>query len=129
MTMLEAFLSVEKDGELTLDRLSLGTLEEKYLDQLSDYLIKRCGYAQSDEGKFSIRIIDESQDDTGETVFHDWTRRIEIEHADELGSIRPDCFDKVELPIDDPWGNIKNTSHRKAANGFWVANDFIGWTK
>jgi hypothetical protein len=125
--MLEILMSVVQDGKLTLEKMSLGTIEEKYLNELSEYLIKRCGYAEYEEGKFSLHVIEEDRNEAGKTVFKDWVRQIEVVESKEPGSIRPENFDKVDLPIGDPWSNISNDAHRRVANGFWVASNYDGW--
>lgn len=127
--MLEIFLSVTKNGEPTVTEMSLGTIEEKYLERLSEYLIKKCGCSEYAENKFSLRVIDGYQDDTGELVFLDLIKEIEVREAKEPGSIRPENFDKIELPIDDPWGYISSESYNKVANGFWVTKSYDGWNK
>ena len=124
--MLEVFLTVIKNGETTVSEMSLGTIEEKYLNQLSEYLIKRCGCSEYAENSFSLRVIDGYQDDNGELVFLDLEKKIEVREAKEPGAIRPENFDRIELPIDDPWGNISSDQYNRVANGFWVTKTYDG---
>jgi hypothetical protein len=127
--MLEVFLTVIKNGETTVSEMSLGTIEEKYLDQLSEYLIKKCGCSEYAENKFALRVIDGCQDASGELVFLDLEKKIEVREAKELGAIRPENFDRIELPVDDPWGNISSDQYNRVANGFWVTKIYDGWNK
>ena len=122
--LYEIFEHVVKDDEITMERMSFGTIEEKYVDKLSKYLVNECGYNEDEPGKFSLRVVDEEYDDDGKLVLHDWTRYIEIEKATEMGFIKPDNFNLIELPVNDPWSNIDTNSYHEASKGYWIANTY-----
>ena len=123
--LYEIFESAVNDGETTMERTLIGTIEKKYIDTLSEYLVDKCGYVEDEPRKFSRRVIVESH--SGEkTVIHRLARYMEISEAVEMGFIRPDNFDQVELPVDDSWSDIDINSTHEVSKGLWVSNTYNG---
>ena len=122
--LYEIFEYVVKDGEVSMEEMPFGTIEDKYIDALSKYLTEKCGYIEDEPRKFSLRVISEANGGNGKPVFHEWVRHITIDKLTEKGSIEPDNFDQIELPIGDPWSNIDVDLYHKVADGFWVVNTY-----